>query len=124
MDCSELDKVFLDTVNPIAKESTPIELKTLNREYPNIPSDLEKIETEWKIQGIKYHKLVSESGYCGLGFMSPDDKDGYIYVPKYGMIKLMDYGQLDSFIEFDNHGRKASCDKNYTYWWNWLSVST
>ena len=124
MDCSELDKVFMDTHSPMAKETAPLELKTLNRQYPNISTDLEKIETEWKKQGIKYHKVVSESGYCGLAFMSPDDKESYIYHPNYGMIKLSDYGQLDAFIEFDNHGRKASCDKKYTYWWNWLSVST
>ena len=124
MDCSELDKVFMDTHSPMAKETAPLELKTLNRQYPNISTDLEKIETEWKKQEIKYHKVVSESGYCGLAFMSPDDKEGYIYHPNYGMIKLSDYGQLDAFIEFDNHGRKASCDKKYTYWWNWLSVST
>lgn len=41
-DCSELDKVFIDTRSPIAKETAPVELKTLNRQYPNISTDLEK----------------------------------------------------------------------------------
>ena len=122
-DCSELDKVFMDTHSPMSKETAPVELKTLNRQYPNISTDLEKIETEWKTQGIKYHKVVSESGYCGLAFMNSNDKEGYIYHPNYGMIKLSDYGQLDAYIEFDNHGRKASADEKYKYWWTWLSIN-
>lgn len=36
MDCSELDKVFWDTHSPIAKESAPVELKPLIRQYPHI----------------------------------------------------------------------------------------
>lgn len=124
-DCSELDKVFMDTHSPMSKETAPVELKTLNRQYPNISTDLEKIETEWKTQGIKYHKVFSESGsgYCGLGFMNPNDKEGFIYVPSGGLIELWDYGQLSSFIEFDNHGRKASADEKYKYWWTWLSIN-
>lgn len=82
-------------------------------------SDLERIESEWKIRGIVYHKVTSE-GWVGIRIMKKYEKPGFIHVFGRGDIELKDYGQLGDFIEFDPNGDKASASDTYTEWWNWL----
>jgi hypothetical protein len=111
-DPKALDQIVENRKRCLAKEAD-------DRKAPAM-SDLERIEAEWVRLGYSYHKVTSVTGWVGIGRMGELDRPGVIYVAGHGHVALTDYSQLDSFLEFDPSGARASASDTYTEWWYWL----